>query len=247
MLGPHSDAAFRLVENELHVWKLSLDAPTATLEEAKRVLTQLELTRFERILAPADRMRRMTARLGLRVLLGSYLAIDPREVEVAYGAKGRPELVGGPNLSFNLSHTADLAVFAIGRGRAVGVDIEALARCPPSARLIARTLDAGELARVMRVGGRERTEAFLRYWTIKEAYAKALGVGLALDFRDVAVRGRAERPRLELAGGDGEQWRVRRLRPRQGIVGAVVADGEPWRVRVRELRLTDERGARLTG
>ncbi len=118
---------------------------------------------------------------------------------------GVPSWWGASNLSFNLSHTADLAVFAIGRGRAVGVDIEALARRPPSVRMIARTLNPGELARVMRAGGRERTEAFLRYWTIKEAYTKALGVGLAFDLRNIAVSGRAERPTLELAGGRAER------------------------------------------
>lgn len=233
----------RLSANELHVWKLSLDVSTETVEQARRLLTRQELTRFEAILVPAARVRRMAARLGVRVLLASYLGIDPREVEIAYGPNGRPELVGGQGLvgghglSFNLSHTADLAVFAVGRRRAVGVDIEALARRAPSAGLIARTLNPGESARVMRVSGQPRTEAFLRYWTIKEACAKALGAGLAFDFRDIAVKGRAARPRLELADGAAEQWRVRLLRPWPGIVGAVVADGEPWRLRVRELRL----------
>ncbi len=232
----------RLSANELHVWKLSLDVPTETVEEARRLLTRQELTRFEGILVPAARVRRMAARLAIRVLLASYLGMDPREVEIAYGSNGRPELVGGHGLSFNLSHTADLAVFAVGRRRTVGVDIETLARRPPSPGLIARTLNPGESARVMRVGGQRRTEAFLRYWTIKEAYAKALGAGLAFDFRDIAVEGNSARPRLELADDVAERWRVRRLRPWPGIVGAVVADGEPWRLRVRELTMGSRDG-----
>ncbi len=218
------------------MWKLSLDVPTETVADARRLLTPQELARFERILAPAARVRRMAARLGMRVLLASYVGTDPREVEIAYGPHGRPELVGDYGLSFNLSHTTDLAVLAIGRGRTIGVDIEALRRRVPSVGLIERALDPKESARVMRVNRRERTEAFLRYWTIKEAYAKALGVGLALDFREVGVKGRAEQPRLDLPEGSGE-WRVRRLKPQAGIVGAVVADGAPWRMRVRELRL----------
>ncbi len=241
MVGLPPDAVLRLSADELHVWKLSLDLPTEAVADARRLLAPQELTRFERILAPAARVRRMTARLGMRVLLASYLDIDPREVEIAYGPRGRPELVGSHGLSFNLSHTADLAVLAIGRGRTIGVDIEALKRRTPSVGLIERALNPRESARVMRMDGRERTEAFLRYWTIKEAYAKALGVGLALDFRDVDVRGRTEQPRLELPEGSGE-WRVRRLKPRQGIVGAVVADGAPWRMRVRELWLTGKEG-----
>ncbi len=156
------------------------------------------------------------------------------------GAFGRPELASAHDphdLCFNLSHTAGLAVFAIGRRRSIGIDVEAVDRRAPSPGVIERALRPREAERVLRADGRERTAAFLHYWTVKEAYAKALGVGLALDLREVGVDGPPSRPRLDLPGGPGE-WRVRRLRPRTGFVGAVVADGEPWRMRLRELRLS---------
>jgi 4'-phosphopantetheinyl transferase len=141
------------------------------------------------------------------------------------------------DLCFNLSHTSGMAVYAIGRRRAIGVDVEALDRRAPSTGLIERALDSREAARVLRMGTEERTEAFLGYWTVKEAYAKATGVGLGLDFREIRVEGPAARPRLDLPGGSGG-WHVRRLRPRAGVIGALVADGGPWRMRLRELRLS---------
>lgn len=180
--------------------------------------------------------QRSVARASLRLLLGSYLGIDSRDVEIARGVGGRPELAAAHNLSFNLSHTAGLALFAFGRGRSIGVDVEALDRRAPSAGLIERALNPREASRVTRAGAEGRTGAFLGYWTVKEAYAKALGVGLALDFREVGVAGRSDRPRLDLPEGSGEWW-VRRPSLRPGFVGAVVADGEPWRMRVRELRI----------
>ncbi len=192
--------------------------------------------------AASAREQRSAARDGLRALLSSYLGIDPLAVEILQGAFGRPELapVHDPHdLCFNLSHTAGLAVFAIGRGRSIGIDVEAVDRRAPSLGVIERALRPREVEQVLRSEGRERTAAFLRYWTVKEAYAKALGVGLALDFREIGVDGPPDRPRLDLPGGTGE-WQVRRLRTQPGFAGAVVADDRPWRVRLRELRLTVE-------
>jgi 4'-phosphopantetheinyl transferase len=211
----HWDSGYvaRLDTDTLHVWTLALDVADPTSRQ------------------------RLVARAGLRLLLGSYLGIDPRDVAIARGIGGRPELVAAHDLSFNLSHTAGLALLAIGRGRAIGVDVEALDRRAPSAGLIERALNAREASRVTRAGPEGGTGVFLGYWTVKEAYAKALGVGLALDFREVGVKGRFDRPCLDLPEGSGE-WRVRRPSLRQGFVGAVVADGGPWRMRLRELRLT---------
>jgi 4'-phosphopantetheinyl transferase len=103
--------------------------------------------------------------------------------------------------------------------------------------MIERALTPREVARVTRVEGGERTEAFLRYWTVKEAYAKAIGMGLRLDLKEVHVHGPSDRPRLDLPGGS-VAWHVRRLQPRPGFVAAVVADGGPWRMRLRELRIS---------
>jgi 4'-phosphopantetheinyl transferase len=182
--------------------------------------------------APYEQQR--AAREGACALLASYLGIEPRDVEIARGIRGRPELAGAHDLGFNLSHTAGLALLAFGRGRAIGVDVEALDRRAPSRGLIECALNPREASRVARSRPEERVGAFLGYWTVKEAYAKALGAGLALDLRAVGVEGRLDRPRLDLPAGS-ERWQVRRPALPSGFVGAVVADGRPWGMRVREL------------
>lgn len=214
--GAQIDARITVGElkaRELHVWMLALDV------------------------GESGRAQRSVAGVGLRVLLGSYLGLGPLDVEIRHGAHGRPELAPVYDLCFNLSHTSGMAVYAVSRRRAIGVDVEALNRRAPSAGLIERSLNSREAARVMRMGAEERTEAFLGYWTVKEAYAKATGVGLGLDLREIRVEGSAARPRLDPPDGSVE-WHVRRLRPRPGVIGAVVADGGPWRMRLRELRIS---------
>jgi 4'-phosphopantetheinyl transferase len=197
-----------LPADELHVWTLALDL----------------------------RDRRPIVSAATRLLLASYLEIDPREVKIRRGPRGRPELAAAHGMSFNISHTAGLAVFAVGRRPAIGVDIEAVDRRAPSPGLIERVLNRHEADSLRRVGAEGRTAAFLEHWTVKEAYTKALGVGLSHGLRDVGVAGLADHPRLDLPGGVGD-WHVRRLRPQPGIVGALVADGGPWRMRVRALSL----------
>jgi 4'-phosphopantetheinyl transferase len=205
----------KLGERALHVWAFALDSKDPSREQ------------------------RAAAGAGLRLLLGSCLGIDPPEVEIVQGAHGRPELAPGHglhDLRFNLSHTAGMAVCAVVRGRAVGVDVEAVDRRAPSKAVIERALRPREVEHVMKAADGERTEAFLRRWTVKEAYAKALGVGMALDFREVGVEGPADRPRLDLPDGAG-RWQVRRPRLPPGFVGTVVADGGKLRMRTRVLRL----------
>jgi 4'-phosphopantetheinyl transferase len=207
-----------------------LSARAPTLAAARELLTSDELARGRRIQRPTIAAYRLLARAALRLLLGYYLEVEPRALALCGGPGGRPELdpAGHPweerGLSFNLAHTGSLAVFAFTRFPAIGVDVESVARRPVSPTAIRRALAPEELEVVMGLPEWERTAAFLRYWTAKEAYAKALGVGLSIDLRSVVLREVDDpvgSPRLDLRGGGGD-WHVRRLAVRPDAVGAVV-------------------------
>lgn len=145
------------------------------------------------------------------------------------GSGGKPVLRGDRPWAFNLSHSGHLAVVAVTRRPAVGVDVELLGRDVRPA-VVRRALAPSELALVEGVAPERRAEAFLRHWTAKEAYGKALGAGLAVGMAEVVVAGVLDgEPRL--VGIDG--WSVQGFDPEPRAVGAVVAAGGPWRARVR--------------
>jgi 4'-phosphopantetheinyl transferase len=96
------------------------------------------------------------------------------------GKFGKPQLAkpGGP-LRFSLSHTQGLAACSVAYGREVGIDVEPRDRKPPVASGI---LSASELLLLRGLAAEAKGEAFFRRWTLKEAYAKALGLGLSMPF-----------------------------------------------------------------
>jgi 4'-phosphopantetheinyl transferase len=163
----------------------------------------------------------------LRDVLAGYLGLPPDEVPLTRTPAGKPALtIPGP--TFSLSHTGGLVVVAVTARPAVGVDVERAGR-RTSERVMRRALTDEELHSVAALPPTERAEAFLRHWTVKEAYLKAVGTGLSAGLRTVSVDGALTAPRI---AADGE-WSVQRFDPRPGYLGAVVAAGPPWTPRTR--------------
>lgn len=122
---------------------------------------------------PSDRV--------LRRVLALYLDDAPEEIALARGERGKPHLATEPErLAFNLSHSGELTLVAVSRGREVGVDVE---RAKPERDLVAlaeRALAPEEAATVRAAAeGEERTGVFYELWTRHEARLKCLGIGLA--------------------------------------------------------------------
>ena len=111
----------------MHVWRAALDVPESQVRSLWYTLTADECQRAERYVFEKDRTHFVVARGLLRVLLGRYLGQDPPHLRFTYGPHGKPALAtdtGGGALRFNVSHSHGLALYAITRGREVGVDVE---------------------------------------------------------------------------------------------------------------------------
>src|SRR5215475_16166597 len=116
-----------LDEDEAHVWRASLDQPADMIAKLAPLLSQDERQRAGRFYRPTDRRRFIAGRGILRKIISSYLTLAPDEVRFVYNKYGKPFISEDQNcgaLSFNLSHSSGMALYAVAVGRRVGIDIE---------------------------------------------------------------------------------------------------------------------------
>lgn len=164
----------------------------ATLDpDAIRLLSDFERDRMQRLRQEADRQRFLAGCIMSRVFLGQKIGEVPARLEIDRTCPRCGEPHGKPHLrasdwQYSLSHSGEYVVAAFCEGSAVGVDIESAA-LPRSSNLAATVLSDAELAVFYHVPPAERSTAFLRYWTRKEAVLKCRGVGLTVDPRLVEV------------------------------------------------------------
>ena len=131
-------------------------------------------------------------------------------------------------LTFNVSHSDELALIAIGRDIELGVDVEAVRALDDADGIASRFFAPRENERLRSLPDEIRTDAFFACWTRKEAYLKALGSGLAkpLDAFEVTFAP-DEAASLLVYGDDREtaRWKLRELAPGAGYTGALVTEG----------------------
>ncbi|MBX3233427.1 MAG: 4'-phosphopantetheinyl transferase superfamily protein [Labilithrix sp.] len=167
----------------------------AELERYRRLLSDDEVAREGRLHLDADKERFVIGRALVRLQLSRLLGGDPRELPLVTNPYGRPELASSVRtpIGFNVSHADDLVVCAITGTLDVGVDVE---RVEPRRTygLAHRFFAAREVADLQRRDEAERARVFFDYWTLKEAYIKARGLGLALPLDAFAFTLRPPHP-----------------------------------------------------
>ena len=204
----------------------TLHAEPAELRALAALLTPDETARAERFRHDRHRRRFIVAHGRLRQILGTAVGTPPEALRFRYGKHGKPRLEGGP--SFNLSHSGDRYLIALSpRGR-LGVDVEAERPLRDMERLARKKFSSDELEALMRAPPSARLSAFFRIWTLKEAYLKAIGTGLATRLSSFSVDPDAGHAhaliRIDDSGESPGQWLVRRLSQDQGFAAAVAID-----------------------
>lgn len=200
----------------MDVWRADLRTGGA---RERALLDASERERAARLVDPAHGRRWATARGILRALLASCLGADPRALRFAEGPHGKPALAGehaaAPALRFNLSHSGDLALYAVTLEREVGVDVELPRRRVDHVAIARRVLGAGEAERLRALDPPAREREFLRAWVRWEAALKCAGTGIG-----------------GVATGDGgtEPW-VAELAPGPPAAAALAVERGPCEVR----------------
>ena len=166
---------------EVHIWFRSTESATAaTVEAARATLSADERLRADRFHFPEDCRDYTLAHDLLRRCLSAYRAVEPAAWDFRTDAAGKPFLRTDPTLSFNLSHTRQLVACAIANGMPVGVDAERSDRIVDAGAIAGRYFSPFEAASLARCRDDAHGQRFLELWTLKEAFAKAVGAGLTL-------------------------------------------------------------------
>ncbi|MDQ1484434.1 MAG: 4-phosphopantetheinyl transferase, partial [Actinomycetota bacterium] len=183
----------------------------------------------------AARARFVAARLLLRRSASTVVGCAPDDVRVEVDDAGRPFVVGSPTpLYVSIAHSGDYVVVAVA-SRRVGVDIERLPATPLHVGIAKRICSMTELRDIARLDPSLRERAVMRLWTRKEAYGKAIGVGLGFPVRTITAGPRGSRitaadPTLPATRwGPGDRWRVVDVPVDPAYAAALVADGRRWR------------------
>jgi 4'-phosphopantetheinyl transferase len=234
IVWPDPPSTLELRVADVHLWAVPLALDPDGLAERAALLAPAEQERAMRFRFARERGRFIASRSGLRAILASYLERDPEDLEFDYGPRGKPCLAAAspthPQLEFNLSHSEDLALIAVKRGEAVGVDLERIRPLPDAGDLAARFFSARENELIQSLSEELRPVAFLQIWTRKEACLKASGEGIGhfLRLANVVTQAGDFARRVRLAGDSisATEWSLQELSPASGFVAAVATTSD---------------------
>jgi len=171
-------ATITLPDAALHIWRIPLlDHDEQSMARSRSLLNAEEMIRANRLIAENPRRCFIKARAALRSILSRYLNVTAADLVFSYGPQGKPVLPHH-NISFNLSHSSDLALLAIARRGEIGVDVEVIDPARATGDIAARFFSPAEQEQLQTYSGDERIRAFFRCWSRKESVIKALGEGL---------------------------------------------------------------------
>jgi 4'-phosphopantetheinyl transferase len=175
------------------------------LDPGLRTLLGRDWPRYRQHPAAAGRMSLAVSRAVVKYTAAAALQVPTDRLDLAYLPGGRPVLRGlGADLEVSLTHTGELIVVGVSRSGPIGVDAEPVDRRISFEVLREHVCTAEEGDVLAALPEPERTERFLRLWTLKEAYTKALGHGMRRRFSAVGFEWDAAGGARLVGDADGE-------------------------------------------
>lgn len=175
-------------------------------------LLESALSNEEQLLAQTKKNHEIyiASRALTRLVLARNLQVTSRSLRFDKQPQGKPFLRDFPSLSFNLSHSKDFVVFALGEPVLIGVDVEH--HKPRNYSSIAQhyfhPLEIEQLQTV-ETNPTALQNLFFHYWTLKEAFFKGLGSGIVTglhtaNFSSYGATGKVELD--ERLNQDNNDW-----------------------------------------
>lgn len=163
----------KIKQNQIHVWRVSLDLDSSSLKDLRNLLSEEELARADKLRFEKQRNRFIAARGLLRRILSHYTGEKPEELKFRYNPNGKPGLANN-KVCFNLSHSGDIVLYAVTLNKPVGIDVEKIENIDHK-ELARQYFSEQEANTILGLPEGQQKEAFYRCWARKEAFAKAEG------------------------------------------------------------------------
>jgi 4'-phosphopantetheinyl transferase len=210
---------FKLIENEVHIWRAPLTISTPIENDYLATLNSQEKVRAERFHFPLHKRRFIAARGILRLLLSRYQNIAPADVDFLYQPRGKPYLAD-VFLQFNVSHSHEIAVFALTKNSPIGVDIEKTEK-QFNDSVAERYLHPEEYAELNGLSDGLRAMEFYRIWARKEALIKAVGDGMHISLNSFSTVTKGQPITINITG-EITSWHLRDFNAHEEYQSAVV-------------------------
>lgn len=226
--SPVTTNLYDRLQTEVHVWFCQplLIKDQSKLSEYKSVLSKQEIERYDRFYFEKDRHSYLVSHALLRQSLSKYTDVHASQWQFSNNEHGKPQLVSSsavPDICFNLTHTAGLSACVVSLKRTCGIDAENIHR-KNDLKSVAQRMFADE--EIARLEDNSINQSFYYFWTLREAYVKAMGTGLAgsskefyfdIDKRDLSV----QLHQKNTSYNNGESWHFRLYEPTPEHVLAV--------------------------
>jgi 4'-phosphopantetheinyl transferase len=218
---------------EIHLWFVFCGEITREdlLARYRELLSPQEREQEGRLYSPRDRHRYRLTRALVRTVLSRYAPVQPEEWVFESDSHGKPHIANqhsaATDISFNISHTRDVILLGVTHRSALGVDVETISERSPALKLAERYFSPAEVRSLRAVPAGAQLDRFFDYWTLKESYIKARGLGLSipLDLFGFDIQGAnlSLQVRSELKD-TADRWRCWLIKPSDDHVGAVCVE-----------------------
>jgi 4'-phosphopantetheinyl transferase len=170
---------------------------------------------------------------SMPIISATHPCADPAQLRIHMAQQGKPYLADYPEVAFNLSHTADKMAVAMAYNCDLGIDIEQCKARTNLAALVEKCFGEEEIGHWENLPDSLKMEEFYRFWTRKEAFVKATGIGIALGLKQCVINpgNPACLLRIPQAVGYPSEWQILDLPLGRPIYGAV-AIKSPDKLRV---------------
>jgi 4'-phosphopantetheinyl transferase len=176
------------LRNIVQVWQVKISDIYGEnlLRQYKDMLSFEEHAKYQSFFRPKDRHRYLVTRALARTTLSRFAKVNPPDWRFGDNGYGRPTLVHRhSHLCFNIAHSGDWVVMALGNEIDIGIDVE-YCRGQAPIELADQFFAKPEALDLRRLAANEQPSRFFELWTLKESYIKARGLGLSIPLHSFA-------------------------------------------------------------